>query len=151
MEFEHSLKEEIETIYLHILPWRKGEKASLKWKTTTSTGEIIVASSANAVRDTATTLLLEWGWKPEQLITFRHVGKNYDSFEPTQLITFARQGIKNEIKRLHALKKRSESAVLESLRSFKGFRVPTYPEDTDKALAPLYQLLQTVDDVEVEA
>ena len=123
---------------------RVSPRNSLIWDVITEEGKLVVADSKNPVREASTKLLLEHGWPQEKLITFKHQRSEYESFIPQALILFAENGLRNEKKRLEALKKRSESAALCTGKGFKGFRRPTLPENLDAALRTLCELLRRI-------
>lgn len=123
---------------------------SLIWDVITEEGKLVVADSKNPVREASTKLLLEHGWPQAKLITFKHQSSEYESFIPQALILFAENGLRNEKKRLEALKKRSDSAALCTGKGFNGFRRPTLPENLDAALRTLCELLRRIGEMKKE-
>ena len=141
------MKNQYITIYLHKKKWVKGVSNSLKWDAKLEDGQIIVENSASAVREASTKLLLDHGLPPTQLITFRHVGAQYDSFKPDQLAVFAENGVRNEIKRLKAVQERSESGAHGGKSGFKGFQAPTQPKDLSASVGCLCKTLGDIQEL----
>lgn len=80
----------------HRIPWptdhheRPGKE--LRWRVTLD-GEEILRSSKRPFED-ASAVLATRGVDPDQLVTFRHADREYDSFNPMRLSAAAKNGLK---------------------------------------------------------
>lgn len=114
------------------------------WDVITEQGELVVANSKSPVRGASTILLLDWGWPQEKLVTFKHQSSEHESFVPRSLILFAESGLKNELKRLKALRDASQSPARRTRSGFKGFAYPALPEKLDEAVCTPCELLRRI-------
>ena len=86
----------------------RSERRSLKqlWDVLREDGQVVVSAAEYPCRDAAAALSQDHGLPGDTLITFRHEGKEYDSFKPIRLADAAVAGIRarQERARLAALR-----------------------------------------------
>lgn len=97
----------------HKVPWpadhHERPGLELRWHVTLD-GEEIIRASKRPFEDAAAILATQ-GQNPDQLITFRHEGKEYDSFRPMRLSVAA----KNGLKRMESVRKMRENLGLDAI------------------------------------
>lgn len=80
----------------HPIPWpndnRERPGLMLRWRVTLDEEEIL-ASSKRPYEDGSAALAMK-GYPDESMVTFRHEGKDFDSFNPIRLSIAAKPGLK---------------------------------------------------------